>query len=286
MSTVDQFESVFKAAAKSSYFHESLSFGKILLVTDLDESESKLYLHSVQQFFSTILSKENTKWEILCKSNFGSVRDLLENVEEIRPDLIITYRNLRSEAWRWPYSLGEYLDVLTQVTTTPVCVLPHTDCENSPDLLTQSPVNVMAVSGHMCGEGTLVKYASAFTPKGGKLILSHVEDKCTLDRFLDAIEKIPELDSEVARENLLSRLLNDAKDFSESASIELKKAGLEIEVEAVAQVGRRLEDYRKLIEQDHVDLLVMRAKEEDQMAMHGMAHPLAVELRSVPILLL
>jgi hypothetical protein len=47
-----------------------------------------------------------------------------------------------------------------------------------------------------------------------------------------------------------------------------------------------LEDYRNLIEEGHVDLLVMRAKEDDQMAMHGMAHPLAVELRSVPILLL
>ena len=35
-----------------------------------------------------------------------------------------------------------------------------------------------------------------------------------LDRFQDAIDKIPELDSEVARENLLCRLLNDAKDFS------------------------------------------------------------------------
>jgi hypothetical protein len=47
-----------------------------------------------------------------------------------------------------------------------------------------------------------------------------------------------------------------------------------------------LEDYRQLIEEGHIDLLVMHAKEEDQMAMHGMAHPLAVELRSIPILLL
>ena len=57
-------------------------------------------------------------------------------------------------------------------------------------------------------------------------------------------------------------------------------------MECKAQVGRRLEDYRTLIEDGQVDLLVMHAKEEDQMAMHGMAHPLAVELRSVPILLL
>jgi hypothetical protein len=245
-----------------------------------------LYLKSVQQFFSSILSGEAIEWVVLSKQDFESVKDLLGKVEEYGPDLIITYRNLRSEAWRWPYSLGEHLDVLTQVTTTPVVVLPHPDREDSSDLLVNPPVNVMAVSGHMCGEGTLVKYASTFTPKGGKLILSHIEDKSTLERFLDAIEKIPEIDSDVASENILYRLLKDAKDFSESASIGLKEAGLDIEVNVVAQVGRRLEDYRNLIEEGHVDLLVMRAKEDDQMAMHGMAHPLAVELRSVPILLL
>ena len=63
----------------------------------------------------------------------------------------------------------------------------------------------------------------------------------------------------------------------------LERAGLEISVECMAQVGSRLEDYRKLIEEGQVDLLVMHAKEDDQLAMHGMAHPLAVELRSVPI---
>ena len=286
MSTVDQFESVFKAAAKSTYLHEPPPLNKVLLVSDLGQSEALLYLKLVQQFFSSILAGDTIEWIVLSKQDFDSVKDLLGKVEEHRPDIIITYRNLRSEAWRWPYSLGEYLDVLTQVTTTPVVVLPHPDRDDSSDLLVSPPVNVMAVSGHMCGEGNLVKYASAFTPKGGKLILSHIEDKSTLERFLDAIEKIPEIDSDVARENVLNRLLKDAKDYSESASVGLNEAGLEIEVNVVAQVGRRLEDYRNLIEEGHVDLLVMRAKEEDQMAMHGMAHPLAVELRSVPILLL
>ena len=286
MSTVDQFESVFKAAAKSTYLHENPPLNKVLLVSDLEQSEALLYLKLVQQFFSSILAGETVEWIVLCKEDFDSVKNLLGKVEEHRPDLIITYRNLRSEAWRWPYSLGEYLDVLTQVTTTPVVVLPHPDRDDSSDSLASQPVNIMAVSGHMCGEGNLVKYASAFTPKGGKLILSHIEDKSTLERFLDAIEKIPEIDSDVARENVLNRLLKDAKDYSESASVGLNEAGLEIEVNVVAQVGRRLEDYRNLIEEGYVDLLVMRAKEDDQMAMHGMAHPLAVELRSVPILLL
>ena len=117
-------------------------------------------------------------------------------------------------------------------------------------------------------------------------MLSHVEDQSTLDRYLDAIEKIPDIDSDVARETILDRLLNDAKDFSESASKGLREAGIEITVKCMAQLGSRLDDYRKLIEDGEVDLLVMHAKEDDQLAMHGMAYPLAVELRSVPLLLL
>jgi len=286
MSTVDQFESVFKAAAKTTYMHETPSLGKVLLVTDMEESDGALYLNSVRQYFEKTLLPDETNWEVLSKNEFQTVKDLLGKVEEHRPDILITYRNLRSESWRWPYSLGEHLDVLTQITTTPVLVLPHPDRDDASEFLSKSPENVMAVSGHMCGEGTLIKYASAFTPKGGKLLLSHIEDKVTLDRYLDAIEKIPDIDSEVARETLLARLLNDAKDFSESAREGLKQAGLDISVECMAQLGSRLEDYRKLIEEGQVDLLVMHAKEDDQLAMHGMAHPLAVELRSVPILLL
>ncbi len=286
MSTVDQFESVFKAAAKTTYMHETPSLGKVLLVTDMEESDGALYLNSVRQYFEKTLLPDETNWEVLSKNEFQTVKDLLGKVEEHRPDILITYRNLRSESWRWPYSLGEHLDVLTQITTTPVLVLPHPDRDDASEFLSKSPENVMAVSGHMCGEGTLIKYASAFTPKGGKLLLSHIEDKVTLDRYLDAIEKIPDIDSEVARETLLARLLNDAKDFSESAREGLKQAGLDISVECMAQLGSRLEDYRKLIEEGQVDLLVMHAKEDDQLAMHGMAHPLAVELRAVPILLL
>mgnify|MGYP001169689633 FL=1 len=286
MSTVDQFESVFKAAAKTTYQHEKPALGKVVLVTDLEDAEANLFLHSVREYFASTLPDGDSDWVVLSSGAYGSVKELLGKVEELRPDLLVTYRNLGSESWRWPYSLGEYLDVLTQVTTTPVLVLPHPDRDDCAEILAGKLGNVMAVSGHLCGEGTLIRYASAFAPEGGRLILSHVEDKATLDRYLDAIDKIPEIDSEVAREFLLDRMLRDAKDFSESARIGLEEAGREIEVECKAQVGRRLEDYRTLIEDGQVDLLVMHAKEEDQMAMHGMAHPLAIELRSVPILLL
>ena len=56
---------------------------------------------------------------------FASPADLLERVAQHAPDLICTYRNLHSETWKYPYSLGEHLDVLTQMTSAPVLVLPH-----------------------------------------------------------------------------------------------------------------------------------------------------------------
>ncbi|MBT5715713.1 MAG: hypothetical protein HOI70_02240 [Opitutae bacterium] len=286
MSTVDQFESVFKAAAKTTYSYKKPLLNKVLLVTDMVKDQATLYLNLVRAFLDESLSPNETEWVLLSESDFETVKDLLEKVELNRPDLIVTYRHLKSESWRWPYSLGEHLDVLTQVTETPVLVIPHPDRDDSSELLSTAPKKIMAVSSHICGEGTLVNYASAFTPKDGSLSISHIEDKSTLDRYLDAIDKIPDIDSEVARETLLNRLLKDAKDFSESAKECLVQAGLGIKVECNAQLGSQLEDYRKLIEDGEVDLLVMHAKEDDQLAMHGMAHPLVVELRSVPILLL
>ena len=286
MSTVDQFESVFKAAAKTTYSYKKPPLNKVLLVTDMVKDQATLYLNLVRAFLDESLSPNETEWVLLSESDFETVKDLLEKVELNRPDLIVTYRHLKSESWRWPYSLGEHLDVLTQVTETPVLVIPHPDRDDSSELLSTAPKKIMAVSSHICGEGTLVNYASAFTPKDGSLSISHIEDKSTLDRYLDAIDKIPDIDSEVARETLLNRLLKDAKDFSESAKECLVQAGLGIKVECYAQLGSQLEDYRKLIEDGEVDLLVMHAKEDDQLAMHGMAHPLVVELRSVPILLL
>ncbi len=51
-------------------------------------------------------------------------------------------------------------------------------------------------------------------------------------------------------------------------------------------MGNHLRDYRRLIEEHKVDLLVMNTKDDEQLAMHGLAYPLTVELRNTPMLLL
>ena len=50
--------------------------------------------------------------------------------------------------------------------------------------------------------------------------------------------------------------------------------------------GHHIRTYRRLIEEHEVDLLVMNTKDEDQLAMHGLAYSLAIELRAIPLLML
>ena len=49
---------------------------------------------------------------------------------------------------------------------------------------------------------------------------------------------------------------------------------------------RHVLGYKELVEENEIDLLVMYTKDEEQLAMHGIAYPLAVELRSTPLLML
>ena len=49
--------------------------------------------------------------------------------------------------------------------------------------------------------------------------------------------------------------------------------------------GHRVSEYRALAERNGAELMVMHTKDEDQLAMHGLAYPLAVELRHLPLLM-
>ena len=59
-----------------------------------------------------------------------------------------------------------------------------------------------------------------------------------------------------------------------------------IELKCIVEFGRYLKQYRQHIEKESADLLVIHSKDEDQLAMHGLAYPLAIELREIPILMI
>lgn len=283
MTKIDQFESIFKKADKQRFQLEDVDLDQIMVVTDGDQAQTETFSEQVLDFLDTTLLEKQIKWQQVAGSEHRSVHDLLEIVNRDQPDLICTYRNLHAPAVDFPFSLGVYIDVLSQVTDMPVLVLPRPD--RSVEIPTSTD-NVMAIADHLTGDHHLVSFAARLTSKNGTLFLTHVEDAHTFERYMSVIGKIPEIETDTAREAILNQLLNEPRDFIASCSEVLEEAALPIKVQEIVTLGHSLRDYRRLVDEHRIDLLVVNTKQEDQLAMHGVAYPLCVELRDTPILML
>ena len=143
----------------------------------------------------------------------------------------------------------------------------------------------MAATDHLAGDGRLVNCAISLTEPGGKLVLTHIEDDATFERYMEIISKIPSIDTDNARETILAQLLKEPRDYAHACREELARQEVDVSVEVIVSTGHRLSEYKQLIARHAVELLVMHTRDEDQFAMHGLAYPLAVELRHIPLLL-
>ncbi len=287
MSQIDEYESAFKSADKPVFHLEPISLHHALVVLDVGERHAEDFLDRVRSYLSDIETTESEfKITVVDGDQYDSVEKFLALVKSHEPDLICTYRNLQIPATEYPYSLGVYIDVMTQATATPVMLFPRPELMDESSEFPSEPVNVLAVTDHLAGDSILVSYAARFTKHNGELTLVHVEDQQTFDRYIATIGKIPDIDTDLAREKILHQLLKEPTDYIESCKVGLAEAGLPISVESVVTVGHHLSDYRELLLQRPVDLLVMNTKDEDQLAMHGLAYPLSVEIRKTPLLLI
>jgi len=286
MTRVDQFESVFRSATRTVFQPKAVEIDSVLVVCDGEGSAAEEFAARSRSFLGILDQRENLRWVTVQGNEVRTVPELLDRVETDRPGLICTHRHLHSESWRWPYTLGEYVDVLTQATTTPVLVIPHPGRPEFQELAGRRPRSVMAMTNHLTGDHRLVNYAAHITQPGGRLLLSHVEDDLIFERYMEAISKISTITTDVARAEIMARLLKDPEDYINSCREGLARSAPGLTVEAMVTSGHHIRAYRHLIEEHEVDLLVMNTKDEDQLAMHGLAYPLAIELRAIPLLML
>ncbi|MBC8243678.1 MAG: universal stress protein [Verrucomicrobia bacterium] len=286
MSTLDRFESVFNAASREVFARQPVEVGRVLVVHDLPESRQDDFLYLAKGFLSALETGDGSEWEFFGGDTPFGIREVLDAVERAKPDLVVTYRDLHGAVGEWPHSLGRHVDVLTQSTSTPVLVLPRSERGDVPGHALQNTDRVMAVTDHLAGDHRLVSHAAHFTRDGGTLYLAHVEDDTVFERYIAAIGKIPDLDTDVAREAIRARLLEDPMEYIESCRAGLAEGNPTLTVESRVTLGHRLADYRELVEENEIDLLVMYTKDDEQLAMHGIAYPLAVELRTTPLLML
>ena len=295
---VDQFESVFKRAMKTPYEHQPLQVSSVLLLSDLEGDDAARFESRVRSYLRALgegPADHPTQWTHLAADDFGDVDELLKLIEKQEPSLICTYRSLRSQAWRWSYTLGRYVDILAQETDVPVLLLPHPRAEaeapesfvhGAPRYGESGTSTVMAMTDHLTGDHRLVNWAVRFTLPSGRLFLTHVEDGYTFDRYMDAISKIPQIETDEARELVQAQLLKEPRDYAASVSAILDKLPDAPEVIGETTVGHHISEYARLIDEHDVDLLVLNTKDHGQLAMHGLAYPLVIELRHVPTLML
>jgi hypothetical protein len=284
MTQIDQFESVFNAAAKETYHPTPLALKDVLIVTDLDDDKAEAFLTSVKKFLSVL--PEDTRWTHRRLEDEEDVDAFFSGLEKEQPDLIVTYRNLQDRLFRWPYSLGVWLTLLMRKTNPPVLVVPH-PFAGGYEWAGINTDRVMVVTDHLTGDNTLVDYGVAFTEPGGKLYLSHIEDDGVFDRYIEVIGKIAQLDTDQARELIKAQLLKEPHDYIRSVASKIGDLDRPLDVVETVVMGHRVDDYRRLVEAHEVDLLVFRTEDEsDTLAMHGIAYSLAVELRRLPLLML
>ena len=286
MSRLDQFESAFKSAAKDVYSRTLIKISKVLVVTDLDEEATETFATDVKRFLEVVSNREDTVWNHHFARPKEDVGALLDAIADERPDLICTYRNLHGRARDFPYSLGAHVDVLTQETDVPVLLLPLPSEEHHLSESCKDTGSVLVLTDHLTGSDRLIDYGSRFTLAGGTLWLAHLEDNAEYERFMDIISKIPAIDTELARERIREQLLKEPADFIISVREVLKEQAPTLTIGKEVRMGHHIKDCREVIEEHDVGLVVMNTKDDEQLAMHGLAYPLAIELRSVPLLLL
>ena len=157
MTQIDEFESLFKSASKPVFHIEPVTVNRVMVVLDEAAPLSPEYVPSVMKFLSVLNNiEQDIETLIVTGEQYHSVGNLLERIQDFEPDLVCTYRNLRIPATEFPFSLGVFVDVLTQATSIPVLLLPRPDMVNGPEHVLTNTDRVMAVTDHLAGDSQLV----------------------------------------------------------------------------------------------------------------------------------
>lgn len=285
MLKVDEFESAFRAADKPMFVLDAPPVGSVLLITDLEGEQHTSLTNDVRAWLERALGDEPT-WQSLSGADYDDIYALVQAIETNPVDLIVTYRNLKDDAWRYPYSLGHYLNVLTREIGTPVIVIPnpHEFPERAwKDTGTDA---VMVVTDHLAGDAALVNWGVRLSERGATLFLTHIEDDAVFERYMQTISKIPAIDTEQARALIAAQLLQEPHDYVTRCRDVLESAGVPLRVEEVVRMGHRVHEYEELARKNNIDLLVFHDHEHGNVAMHGAARSLVIAMRHTPIFLL
>lgn len=281
---IDQFESMFRAAEKPRYQYDPPDLNRVVVLVDTPKDSAKAYAESVRSF----LESSNTcpgEVQVFGTESFSSIQQMLDVVHAASPDLIATHRHLHLDREELKYSLGAYLDTLTQGTTIPVLVTPSPSTDGTPIPL-EIAQDVLVMTDHLLDDPKSINFGVKLVAPGGVVHLCHVEDDAIFQRYMSVIERIPEIDTEEAREAMRAKLLQMPSDYIASCAEVLEAESIPAKINPIVRIGHCIRDYHQLIEEHEGDLLVCNTEHSEQLVIHPMAYAIALEFRHQPLLLL
>lgn len=276
MLKIDHFASLFRAADKKKISIPTIDVSRVLLVTDVDTEKSMNVWEDWQSFFS-----RDVDVDVLDGDKSKDLASIVQKVEESQCDLILSYRCLHTENWRYPYAIGSYIEVLTQLTSIPLLLLPHIEEEA---IKYEPPSSVVLISDDLTQEEELLGYACAFCHKEGTITLVDLEHTAYLERILSIVGKIPQIDTDMAQEKIQEQLLKESLEWVQrSQDIISLRSSLTLHHTQISQ--SRMSDCIDIVEQSGAQMLVLNTKDADQLAIHGQIYPFMVQFRNIPLLL-
>jgi hypothetical protein len=281
---IDQFESVFRAAEKSRYVYSRPELNRVVVLVDTPVAQGQDYARSVRGFLEAS-DIEPGEFQLFGSESFTTIQEMLEVVQAASPGLIVTHRHLHLNREELKYSLGAYLDTLTQGTIFPVLVTPSPGVDGKPAEL-EVAKDVLVMTDHLMDDPRSINYGVRFVAPGGVVHLCHIEDDAVFQRYMSVIERIPEIETAEARATIRAKLLQMPADYIQSCAEVLASASIPARVNSVVRLGHRVHDYHDLIKEHAGDLLVCNTKDAEELVIHPMAYAIALEFRHQPLLLL
>jgi hypothetical protein len=276
---IDDFASVFRSAVKPTFTFAPLDLHSAVVVTDLDEDATGHLLSQLQDMLAHLDTNEHLGLVTLrATEDWGDVPTLLERIDTIKPQLIVTHRHVQSPP-DLHHSLGGVVDTLTQQLDIPVLLLP-----TGKDLT--AATRVLVVTDHLTGDDPLVNWAIHVTPDDGTLLLAHIEDVDVFERYAEVMGRMSGVPTDDVIARMREKLLGLPTDYIHAVEVEMRKQDIHETVVPLVEMAQPLEAYPRLVQDHDVRLLICNTKDPDQRAMGALAHALAVELLDIPLLLL
>ncbi len=263
---LDMFGSVFRRSVKPQYEHAAFKLSKILVVGDADHLES----------LSAFISEYCDERQMFEYNSDFDWNEFETKVKNDKPDLILIQRQLGIINKGFKFSLGPILESTTQEFNIPVLVLPH-EFQN----LKFETIGIGF--DHEIDNSRLINKALMMDKHLVNLELIHVEGEVIYNYYMDAIDKIPAINTAIAEENIKKTILDLSRDFFADVASKIENEKRKATIHC--KFGETVKCYREIVESRKIDLLIFEAEDDTKMAMHSLGHSLTIQFPNVATLL-